>query len=326
MSQRINKLKTWSAAILLGMTAAIPAQADDTEIYTGLNSAANGAVDPNVLFILDTSGSMGSSVTQVIAAYDPTTTYTGSCVNSRVYYSTSGTPPTCGTSRYFDLSKFRCAAANTPLFGTGSNSPGFFQDRVARHSTGGSFFSSTGWKSLSTFDRSPNHVECRSDENIHGSENYNQPDGSGGNYIRNTTAGYTSNASRRRNWNNTGQFYTLYSANYMNYFNNSASVTNTTRLEIMKDVVKSVADSNNNLNIGLMRFDTDGGPVIFPFSDIDAPNVRTNFKNTVSNLNASGITPLSETLREASRVYRGKTRCRAWANLLTRSQALRPRS
>ena len=306
MSQRINKLKTWSAAILLGMTAAIPAQADDTEIYTGLNSAANGAVDPNVLFILDTSGSMGSSVTQVIAAYDPTTTYTGSCVNSRVYYSTSGTPPTCGTSRYFDLSKFRCAAANTPLFGTGSNSPGFFQDRVARHSTGGSFFSSTGWKSLSTFDRSPNHVECRSDENIHGSENYNQPDGSGGNYIRNTTAGYTSNASRRRNWNNTGQFYTLYSANYMNYFNNSASVTNTTRLEIMKDVVKSVADSNNNLNIGLMRFDTDGGPVIFPFSDIDAPNVRTNFKNTVSNLNASGITPLSETLREASRVYRGE--------------------
>ena len=76
----------------------------------------------------------------------------------------------------------------------------------------------------------------------------------------------------------------------MNYFRNTASVTNTTRLEIMKDVVKSVADSNNNLNIGLMRFDTDGGPVIFPFSDIDAPNVRTNFKNTVSNLNASGIT------------------------------------
>ena len=59
MSQRISKLKTWSAAVLLGMTAAIPAQADDTEIYTGLNSAANGAVDPNVLFILDTSGSMG---------------------------------------------------------------------------------------------------------------------------------------------------------------------------------------------------------------------------------------------------------------------------
>ena len=113
MSQRINKLKTWSAAILLGMTAAIPAQADDTEIYTGLNSAANGAVDPNVLFILDTSGSMGSSVTRVIAAYDPTTTYTGSCVNSRVYYSTSGTPPTCGTSRYFDL--YQSSVAQLPI-------------------------------------------------------------------------------------------------------------------------------------------------------------------------------------------------------------------
>ena len=56
------------AAALLVMVCARGALADDSEIFTG--SSSSGAL-PNILFILDTSGSMASSVTTQ-ASYDPT--------------------------------------------------------------------------------------------------------------------------------------------------------------------------------------------------------------------------------------------------------------
>ncbi|MBT6210681.1 MAG: hypothetical protein HOI35_11755, partial [Woeseia sp.] len=313
MKRKFDSIKTFAVAAVLGMTALIPAQAEDTEIYTGLNSAANG-IDPNVMFIIDTSGSMGSSVTSVIAAYAPTTNYTGTCgTNGRIYFSTSGNTPSCNSSSYFNDSKFRCAAANNPLFGT--NATGFYQDRVARLASGGFFSSRSRWRSLSRFDHNPTHVDCKADENIHGGDDYDAADGGGGNYIRNNTSGYTTNASNKKNWNSTGSFTTIYSANYMRYYHGSSSVVTTDRISIVKDVVKSMIDANTNLNISLMRFDTNssgtgrnrGGPIIFPFSDIDATGVRTNFKSSIDGLSASGNTPLAETMREAARVYRGET-------------------
>ena len=49
--------------LLIGAYAGLPmaASADDTEIYLGSESLSEG-VRPNVLFILDTSGSMSSTV------------------------------------------------------------------------------------------------------------------------------------------------------------------------------------------------------------------------------------------------------------------------
>ena len=58
------------------------------------------------------------------------------------------------------------------------------------------------------------------------------------------------------NWSSTGGTYTIFSANYLNWYHFHSETYFGTRIQIMKDVVKSVVDSNTNINIGLMRYDT----------------------------------------------------------------------
>src|SRR5260370_7695165 len=78
------------AATLAVIVCGRSALADDSEIFTGSPSA--GAL-PNILLILDTSGSMASPViTQ--AAYVPATTYAGSCTSPLLYLqATAPRPP-----------------------------------------------------------------------------------------------------------------------------------------------------------------------------------------------------------------------------------------
>jgi type IV pilus assembly protein PilY1 len=97
-----------------------PALADDTEIFQG--TAVNSGA-PNILLILDTSGSMSSSVSQR-ASFDPTQTYdstsTGDCDPANVYYVKTGTP-TC-SSASFATTNLKCSAASTALFSSGKQS------------------------------------------------------------------------------------------------------------------------------------------------------------------------------------------------------------
>ena len=120
-------------------------------------------------------------------------------------------------------------------------------------------------------------------------------------YIANGGSGpWKSGSSGAANWSSTGGTYTIFSANYLNWFHYHSTTIIGTRIQIMKDVVKSVVDSNTNINIGLMRYDTKrtygtppsgnkGGPVIFPMSNIDAPDVRNNFKSAVDGLTAERL-------------------------------------
>ncbi len=60
-----NNWKSFSVAFLYTSLGLMPAYADDTEIYFGGSSiASEGTVNPNILFILDTSGSMKWDFTQ----------------------------------------------------------------------------------------------------------------------------------------------------------------------------------------------------------------------------------------------------------------------
>ena len=48
--------------------------------------------------------------------------------------------------------------------------------------------------------------------------------------------------------------------------------TSESRIQVMKDAMKQILDSMEDVNVGLMRFThNDGGPVLFPISYIDAP-------------------------------------------------------
>jgi len=299
MKTYLNKTTNLCLYIMLGMSAALPSHADDTEIYTGADNLTQ-EVNPNVLFIIDTSGSMGISETIVSDPYKPGTTYSGSCSSSSVFWSRNGNPPSCTSNKYFEKSKLRCDAAQTPLF-NGTTAAGFYQDRLARYSAGG-LFSSAGWKPLSGFITIPPHVECKADEGIHG-----ESTGDSTVFIAKKNQPYTATKKDRVKWNKAGAFYTLFSANYVNWFNNTGTIASATRISIVRDAVKSLIEANNNLNVALMRFASSGsgGPIVFPFTDIDGTNVKADFKAKVSGLGASGNTPLAETMSEALRIFRG---------------------
>ncbi len=96
-----------------------PAVAEDIEIYVG-NAAATVEVKPNLLFIIDTSGSMRIKV-NTQEPYDVSHDYStdsSSCFdNDRIYFSTGDTP-TCDapTDNWFNKTALKCDAATVPLF------------------------------------------------------------------------------------------------------------------------------------------------------------------------------------------------------------------
>ncbi|MCH9672368.1 MAG: hypothetical protein K0U93_13050 [Gammaproteobacteria bacterium] len=297
-------------SVLIGLVAGRSA-ADDTEVFSpSLPPAQQALLKPNVLFIMDTSGSMGATVPSTPPPYDPAVTYAGSCLASRIYWSTNQYVPTCTTSQYFEASKNRCAASTAQLATGGA---GFYQDRFARFQYG-SKSSKNKWQRLGTSSstRNPPHVECRNDNGVHGldatsSDKYIQ---------KGNSSPWKSSSSGALNWNKTGRFYTVYSANYVNWFR--ANVTaNPTRIQVAKTALSQIIAANSqNIFAGLMRFDTKtvsapqatrGGPVIFPVSDISSAAAEAAFQSAVSGLSASSWTPLSETMYEAMLYYRGET-------------------
>ena len=111
---------------LWALTAGLPAVADDTELFIGSSLNTVHAL-PNVLFVIDNSGSMGSLVlTQ--DGFRGSTTYpaVNGCDATRVYWRTgTGNPPTCGTNNYFNLNALRCERALNAFGGTA----GYYTDQ-----------------------------------------------------------------------------------------------------------------------------------------------------------------------------------------------------
>ncbi|BBO74083.1 hypothetical protein DSCW_15000 [Desulfosarcina widdelii] len=97
---------------ILGMALALPLQADDTNIYGG----GSVSVEPNVLIIFDTSGSMD---TEDVPSdyYDPDTTYTGPYDTNKVwrYSSYSGWSVFAN-----DVADLNCTAVKDDLIANGT--------------------------------------------------------------------------------------------------------------------------------------------------------------------------------------------------------------
>src|SRR5262245_3051384 len=112
----LRTLRSSSLGLLLGLAAALPLHADDTEIFVG---RSDNYSDPNVLFVIDTSGSM-DTVTNFLA-YEPATTYAGACAANRTYWTDDGSLPDCTTSsNWFNTTALVCNAAASSLASTGS--------------------------------------------------------------------------------------------------------------------------------------------------------------------------------------------------------------
>lgn len=302
-------LKHRSLGLLLGTLVAASmggaAFADDTEIFFGQNTG----VQPNILLVLDTSGSMETEVVTESAPYDPSTTYTGACVATNVYWlRDSGgviTPPTCTTSNHFLLTAFRCKAALNAFATAGK----YAANNAAQYDTG-----DTRWEQIRDTSKTA-EVECAADAGAHGPTDISTAVWA----TDRSNSKWSTAQADRITWsaNNTDRNYVFYSANYLNWYNYPGTIVIKTRLEIMQDVIVDLLSDISGVNVGLMRYshnqngdcddtdDAEGGMVTFPMSDIDTGTARNDMINRVRGYNASGCTPLSETLYEATQYLRG---------------------
>ena len=286
----------WMATgFLWAALSGLPAFADDTELFVG-TTASGGGVQPNILFVLDTSGSMDDEITTQ-PPFDPATTYAGSCSNSRVYWrSGSGNPPSCGTSRYIDDSYMVCNAASI-AFAAGTTYTGVVAQWDSVQNGGRDI--AFRWERLGN-GRNTDYVECSEDSGIHG-------DGvSGTDHFATNVGGtlWTDDPNDEVSWTSspTNSVYTLYTGNYLNWF--YGTTVTQRKIDILKEVTTGMLNGISGVNVGLMRFNTDeGGTIIHEMADV-ATN-RSDMVTIVDALPASGWTPLSETLYEAGLYFRG---------------------
>jgi len=290
----MRSLATLAAAV--AVLASAHAGADDTELFVGAAVAAAPS-RPNILFIMDTSGSMSTNVTTQVP-FSPTDTYSGDCRTDRIYWSTNGKAPSCSTSQYVAASAFTCNAAQPNLASSGIA----YVAKAARWNSG-----KNQWQKLSNKDHT-SWIECQADAGIHGkdaaSTNTYAANGS-------TNGPWSSNTANKIDWSG-GSAITFYSGNYLNW--RTSSTITRTRLEIMQDVLTTLLTNlDNNVNVGLMRYSNDtgngddaaaqGGMVVKEMGRIE--DNREAMKTEINAWNPAGWTPLSETLYEATQYFRG---------------------
>ena len=226
-------------------------QAYDTEIYGTAEIDEANRVNSNVLFIMDTSGSMSGEVAITQHSFTSSQTYTGVYVADDIYNSLND-DAWDGHKRtaFTDSESYECEDALIELDDNGRILGEFYQSR-------------NGWKRLQ--DGSDNTIRCDS-----------------------------------------GKSYWLYTGNYLNWYHDSGNVTNSTRMEVVVDVVKDLTLSLSNINLGLMRFDqsSNGGMVDVAVADITTSGEL--IRNKLDEYYPQGGTPLEETLYEASLYYRGE--------------------
>jgi type IV pilus assembly protein PilY1 len=238
--------------ILLVCGFSISVLADDTEIYGASEIDAENRVNSNVMFVMDTSGSMGTEVSITQVPYDNNIDYPGNYRDYEFYISLNqqsnrGSRITSALQSQYSTD---CADIVNRLSSEGRVLVNMQQWR-------------NGWRTLQQNNDSP--VRC-----------------------------------------DRGNAYWVYSGNYMNWHSDENNVTQSSRLDVVVDVVKKLTLSLSNINLGLMRFDrnSDGGMVDVPVADIttSGPLIRS----TVDNYTDGGGTPLEETYYEAVRYYRGE--------------------
>jgi type IV pilus assembly protein PilY1 len=298
MNKATRYFRLASASLLLTLAGA--AAADETEIFTGSGNIVSAQL-PNILFIVDSSGSMRTDVvTQV--PFDPATTYAGTCSASRVYFiqgTNSSTPPNCSDNNSVPLAAFKCNTALQAMATTGY----YVADRAAQWRGSG-----PRWRNINGNTAATVWVECKADAGLHGD---------GVNLTKRWAADagngpWTATVAQAITWtaNGSDRSYVFYSANYINWLKNASTITQT-RLQIVQAAAKQTIDqlaASDNTNVGLMRYsnnttDTcnnlsaEGGMVLQPVSPV-AANAAL-MKSQIDSITASGCTPLSETMYEA---------------------------
>ena len=328
MNEYTRKTTWMSAGLLLALTCGAPAVADDTELFLLTPADIAARPKPNVLFILDSSGSMDTNE-ETVEAYDYTEEYSGSCDRDRYYWTTLGVVPTCDASntQYINDAAFKCVAGDRRIRAVGS-----YTNLMAQHRTGTSGFGDAPadatverWQALEP-GNATDPVECLFDRDNHG-------DGTAGEVFAQKGGGlapFTSVESDEVAWGSwpTSQSVTVYDGNYLNYANRTNPPTvSKSRNAILEEVTKTIVDAIENVNVGIMHFNQgsntlrrQGGVVVDQMQDLDAN--REDIKTAIDAIPHQGATPLSETLFEAALYWRGQAAYYGDGNSWTNASAL----
>ena len=298
-----ENIKLMLLGMVYGMMVTVPAVADDIEIYTTAGSTTI-TTKANVLFVLDTSGSMGTNVTTQ-PPYDPTVDYSGGngCYDeNRVYglpYGLRYAPWHCNWysnwyGRAADLSQVNDSAVVCDAAASLATT-GFYTGRVSQ-------YRSNQWRSNISSNDLDSYVECETDNGVHGQNTGN------GSVWAADNGPWSGDENDSINWGSVGVSATLYSGRYLNYTINAPLTNLGSRISVMQDVIEELIDSTSGINIGLMRFDrySNGGMVATPVIDLDIAANKTRLQTALAAMTASGGTPLSESFYEAARYFQGK--------------------
>jgi len=299
MKHAVSRITSFAcAALLAAMGASV--NADEAEIFVGLGNAVS-AERPNILFVIDTSGSMDTDVvTQV--PFDPSVDYPGSCADNLVYFDegdNSGNPPSCNDSNSVPVATFKCDAATTNMA-----LAGYYLAAQAAQWRTGSRGSTKQWRTIDGRNTVDAWVECAVDHGVHGN---------GVNLTRlwatNSSGPWTATANTTF-WSGY-ESYVFFSGNYINWLNNGSTITQT-RLEIVKLVATNTINQlaiSDAVNVGLMQFSnntndgcsstatSEGGMVLREMGPVGANAAQLTAD--IAALNADGCTPLSEAMYEA---------------------------
>ena len=296
MKKVFEKTQWMCVGLLAALMVGTSALADDTEILL-INPNASNPPQSNILFIIDSSGSMGDLV-ETKEIYDPNTIYdatVGQCDPDTLYWTEVNTIPSCalGNLQYFNESAFFCQAAQSRLNGIGSYTgtmAQFYGDGAGK----------AAWQRLLPGNNT-GLVECLNDSGIHGLGVAGEVYAKKGS----TLTPYTSARGQEIDWSGDGvsNGVTVYDGNYLNY-RAVPVVVERTKIDIVKQVSNVVMNSIEKVNVGIMRFnDSDGGPIIQDVVDLETN--RADILAAINGIVPGGRTPLSEALYESARFWRG---------------------
>lgn len=263
-----------SFAVLAALSNIHPANATD---IANIPMAVSNLARPNIMFMLDSSGSMSNIVPDT--PYDSSTTYLASCPNILAGGETTAALAGASTAT-FDLRiktdgtvNIRKSSVNY-VFGTGSGQQCFDPNLYYNAKLNADLGSTTATSTCGS-DFTPCYYPSGYLDAVYK-----------GNYL---------------NW------YFGASPNYTSAENFGANATRKSgtlsRMEIARTASKAVLDSLDRVRVGLFTYNSgNGGTLLEVMGDLDTTK-RTNTKAKIDTLTASGATPLAETLADIGKYF-----------------------
>ncbi|GHA07264.1 type IV pili system adhesin PilY [Arenicella chitinivorans] len=330
------------ACIGFFLTFCSAANADDIEIYSNIFDAGSAIgnspeeLNPNILFILDNSGSMGLYALQRVvgssSSYNSSESYGNSPAgNVYIYDSNMNYSGEFVTDAQNQCQAQRDWVANNP------DNPRYY-DQVAQWHQRGSGDYRWNRRVSSRGNDSNNIIDCAADRGVHSTvpSTTSFPSNCDNNRCASSVPRYLDSAER----DPFSTRYNLVSANFHDFLqarrsqgqnavepdpSNCTSFNDVllgddgqyyecnSRMQVMQTALNNALDSFNDVNVGLMDFNRNvngnhGGTLRLAVKSINSPGVRNTMKNTVNAMTPDGNTPLAETMSEAARYFSGANR------------------